>query len=195
MKMKNKNVVALILPDKVDRKIQPPMTKTQMLDALVKVKIEQLDAAYIKLHDEQEAARFEARKHIARCMMALSLPDMEDGAHVPSSHNGEISSATVTLEEEHMDKACKDAILLANSFDRKFREIRTQNGLPEHGFYRNDKDETRKAIRKHLMAQLAKQAGTDSTRVDELLKKPAVKTAFENMLAQLEGSMLVASAN
>jgi hypothetical protein len=178
--MKNALVV---LPDAIGKKVKPPMNHAQMVEGMVEIKVWAFYEAEAKLKEDHQIASDTAKAHIARCIARLDLNKLVEAASIPSVFLKELGQVNLGFSGDVLDKAAADAVRKVDGINEQMKAYRSQNGV---SCWWGDAV-VRKEFRKQVIAAMKKKAGTDTDRVQALIKKPAIRLAFENALALLEG--------
>jgi len=175
----------MVLAPKAVAKVPPPKpSRTQVIEALVTLKIEQVTAAR-KVYDEETERLRVVAEELLLSELAKTPFSKYESPTVPSvSSWGDkaIDNVTLKLDSKLLSKPLQQAIRAWDahkSSDQK-PEIRTGKSWPSESDVRN-------AARREIQQAMSAKEGTNKDRVASMLGDKTVRTAFENMLAVLEG--------
>ena len=179
-------------PKAVSKVPTPKPSRAQILEALVTLKIEQVQAERTVYDKETERLRLYATSLFQGCLTAHLLGQFQTPVPLPScesygSDKGKINEAfTLRFETRLLPKDVVKAIEAHNAHANSDSKPKINIGKS----WATEED-VRRFVRNQIRQQLEVQEGTNRDRLTTMLADKAFKQAMENTLAKIEGKPVI----
>jgi hypothetical protein len=184
MKQTTTTTALALIPEKVSKKIKPPLSRTQIIDALVETKVGQFHLRIDQLQKAEAGLRKIAEVALARAVVKLKPADFT----INIDGDGNFSA---NFNASQVGEVAREAVAEFRLAEKSIRDYRVEQ--TGSSWNNTVPTELRQIFRKKIIASLQAKEGSGPERLQTLLKLPSVKLAFENMLASLEGDAVVES--
>ncbi len=179
--------VPVRLDDKAIQRVpKPKPSRAQILEALVTLKIEQVQAARLEWDKETERMLGVASTALNGDLGMMAFSKFK--VNMPGlSYDGKtLNNLSLVLDGEELTGPTKQKIKAWAS-----RENSDDKPSIQGASRYCDEQEVRRVVRKQISQQLQKQEGTNKDRLTTMLGDATFRAAMENTLAKIEGKTVV----